>query len=90
MMFFGVQIVTIGYLIVRSALAPRLLGLMLVLGGAGYAANSFANFLVLPFARQLSQFALAAAFIGEGSLTLWLLIRGIHAQRLDERLTPSL
>ncbi len=85
MVFFGVQIVTIGYLIVRSTLVPRLLGMILVIGGSGYVANSFANFLLLPFAPQLSQFVLAATFIGEGSLTLWLLIRGVDVRRMEEQ-----
>lgn len=86
MVFFGVQIVTIGYLIARSRLVPRFLGMMLVIGGSGYVAGSFANFLLLPFAPQLSQFVLLAAFIGEGSLTLWLLMRGVDVQRMDEQL----
>jgi len=85
MVFFGVQIVTIGSLIVRSILVPRLLGVMLVIGGSGYVVGAFANFLSLPFAPQLSQFVLVAAFIGEGSLTLWLLMRGIDVRQMDKQ-----
>lgn len=81
MVFFGVQIVTIGYLLARSNIVPRLLSMMLIIGGSGYVAGSFANFLLLPFAPQLSRYVLLAAFIGEGSLTLWLLMRGIDVHR---------
>ena len=56
MVFFGVQIVTIGYLILRSSVVPRLLGMMLVIGGSSYVVGAFANLLLLPFRAQIGQF----------------------------------
>jgi hypothetical protein len=85
MVFFGVQIVTIGYLILRSSVVPRLLGMMLVIGGSSYVAGSFANFLLLPFRAQLGQFVFVAAAVGEGALALWLLMRGVDVQRTAEQ-----
>jgi hypothetical protein len=85
MVFFGAQIVAIGYLILRSSVVPRVLGAMLVLGGASYVVGAFANFLVMPFLAQMGQMVFVAAAIGEGALALWLLIRGVEALRTEEQ-----
>jgi hypothetical protein len=61
-----------------------LLGLMLILGRPGYIAESISRLLVLPFRTHLAQFGLVAAFVGEGSLALWLLTRGFHVPQTDE------
>ena len=88
--FFGVQIATIGYLILRSGLVPRLLGVILLIGGSVYVAGAFANFLLLPFRAQLAQFVALVVLLGEGSLALWLLTRGVDTQRTKELQTRAL
>jgi hypothetical protein len=85
MVFFRLQIVTIGYVILRSSIMPRLLGLMLVIGGSSYVVGAFANFLLLPFRAQLGPFVFLAAAVGEGALALWLLTRGVNVERLQKQ-----
>jgi len=84
MVFFGIQCISIGYLVARSSFLPRILGVMLGLGGTCYVIASFANFL-LPLGARLIPFVVPVALIGEGSLTVWLLIKGLNEQRWYEQ-----
>ena len=77
MVFFGAQIISVGYLITRSTLVPRLLGVLLMLGGASYIINSFTNFFAPAIGAHLAPFVIPVAILGEGALTLWLLVKGV-------------
>jgi len=79
MVFFGAQILAIGYLITRSTLIPRALGVLLMLGGASYVINSFTNFLAPTIGAHLAPFIIPIAILGEGALTLWLLVKGVKS-----------
>jgi len=79
MVFFGAQIVSVGYLITRSTLIPRALGVLLMLGGASYVINSFTNFLAPAIGAHLAPFVIPVAILGEGALTLWLLVKGVKS-----------
>lgn len=85
MVFFGFQCILIGCLIVRSIFLPRILGLLLAIGGLSYVVSSFATFLSPAFGARLFPFILPAAIVGEGALTLWLLAFGLNAQRWQEQ-----
>lgn len=71
--FFGVYCLLIGMLIIRSTLLPRFLGALMVLGGVGWL-----TFLSPSLAHTLAPYNLAPGLIGEGVLTLWLLVRGVN------------
>ena len=81
MVFFGVQCLVIGYLILRSTFLPRVLGMLLGIGGVSYLVVCFANFLLPLFGARLTPFIFPVAFIGEGSLAVWLLVKGVNGQR---------
>lgn len=80
MVFFGTQILTIGYLITRSTLIPRALGVLLMLGGASYIINSFTNFVAPDVGTHVMPFVVPIAILGEGALTLWLLVKGVRTE----------
>lgn len=84
LVFFGCQCLVIGYLIVRSRFLPRVLGVLLAVGGASYIVNSFASFLSPGSAAYLAPYILPAAIVGEGSLCLWLIVMGVNVQRWTE------
>ena len=84
MVFFGIQCISIGYLVARSSFLPRILGVLLGLGGTCYVIASFANFL-LPLGARLIPFVVPVALIGEGSLTVWLLVKGLNEKRWYEQ-----
>ena len=89
MVFFGLQCVLVGCLIVRSTFLPRILGVLLALGGLSYVISSLANFLAPAFGARLAPFIVPAAILGEGSLTLWLLLVGVNAQRWNEQASTA-
>ena len=89
MVFFGFQCLLIGFLIVRSTFLPRLLGVLLAIGGSSYVISSFAVFLSPAFGARLAPFIVPAALLGEGALTLWLLVKGVNEQRWKEQATAA-
>ena len=72
LVFFGFYCLLIGYLVYRSTFLPRPLGVLMVIAGAGWL-----TFLSPPLATGLSRYVLVSGAVGEGSLALWLLIKGI-------------
>jgi hypothetical protein len=75
--FFGVWCVLTAAAIARGRAVPRLLGAFLALDGLGYLVMAFAVFLAPAVAARLSPpLPYATALLGEGSLMLWLLVKG--------------
>jgi hypothetical protein len=87
LMFFALHLFALGYLVYRSGFLPRFLGVLLIVSGIGYVANSFAVFLVPDLADVTATAVIVAALIGELPLTLWLLIKGVNVERWQERST---
>ncbi len=76
LVFFAVYCLLIGYLIWRSAFLPRALGVLLMVAGCGWL-----TFLWPPLAVSLSRYVQGLGFLAELSLMLWLLVKGVRAQR---------
>ena len=77
LVFFGFYCITVGYLILKSQLVPRILGVLYALAGISYLANTFTMLLSKDFANPLFPYFASISFIGEISLCLWLLIMGV-------------
>lgn len=82
-MFFGLWLLPLGYLVVRSGYFPRVLGLLLALGGVGYLVDLFARFLALGAAERISPFVLAPALVGEVAFVAWLLVKAVRVPDQD-------
>ena len=70
---FGLHLLGLGYLLFRSADFPRFLGVLVVIAGGGYLADSFARILLPDFAFTFSVFT----FVGEALLIVGLFYRAI-------------
>ena len=70
---FGLHLVGLGYLLFKSVDFPRFLGVLVVVAGAGYLADTFARILVSDFEFRISLFT----FVGEALLIFWLLWRAM-------------
>lgn len=80
LVLFGCYCLLIGYLIFRSTFLPRILGALMAIGGLGWL-----TFLSSDLANYLSPYNLGPGILGEGALTVWLLIFGVNAQRWQEQ-----
>ncbi len=73
----------IGWLVYRSGFLPRTLGVIYTLAGAGYLVNSLAWFLLPSLASHLFPYVLLPAFVGEMSMAVWLLVKGIPIEKAE-------
>jgi hypothetical protein len=83
LVFFGGTMLTRGYLVWRSTFLPAFIGVLLLLAGAAYIVSSFVLF-VAPAIGVYAMALLIFPFIGETSLALWLLIKGVDTARWQE------
>ena len=76
--FFGLWLLPLGYLVYRSGFFPRAIGVLLAIGCFGYLADTFVQFLAPGMAESVEPFVLAPAAVGELSLVVWLLVKGVR------------
>lgn len=72
LLLFGLHLALIGYLAYRSDYAPRFLGVLLVVAGAGYVVDGLGALLAPGSLPEVAVFT----FVGEVLLIVWLLVRG--------------
>lgn len=85
LMFFGCFCVVIGYLIYKSGYFPKAIGVLMQIAGLCYLANSFALVLAPTLANRLFPAILLPSFVGEASLCLWLLVKGVNVAKWEEK-----
>lgn len=79
LVFFGVHLLLIGYLVFKSGFMPKLLGILVMLAGLGYLIDSFAKIILSNYSDFETMFVLIVAIpgaIGELALAVWLLVKG--------------
>ena len=82
-------LLTAGYLIFRSTFLPRIVGVLLALGGMCYLTYSFADVLAPEFAAHLVPYIQVPSGLGELSLCLWLLVMGVNVSRWEEQASKA-
>jgi hypothetical protein len=87
LIFFGFECLIDGYLIFRSEFLPRILGVMIFIAGLCYLTNSF----LLIFSPRLEGILFPVilgplAFIGEFSMCLWLIVKGVNMKKWEQHL----
>lgn len=81
--FFGLWLLPLGYLAYRSGLFPKVLGVVLIIGGVSYLVSMLALFLVPSFGKQISGFLAIPPTIAEVWMVGYLLIKGVRAPAQD-------
>ena len=76
-MFWGLWLLPFGLLVYKSGFIPRIFGILLIIAGITYMNDSFVSLLFPDFSAFVNQPTLILVAIGEISITLWLLIKGI-------------
>jgi hypothetical protein len=83
MVFFGIHLSLLGYLVSRSTFLPRVLGYFLMIAGIGYVANSITRSLGPGLIDPLFPFLAASWAIAEWAFTLWLLVKAVDRAKWD-------
>jgi len=72
LILFGIHLAIVGYLAYVSGYVPKLLGVLLVIAGAGYVFDSLASTVLASPPGSVA----TVTFLGELLLALWLVARG--------------
>jgi len=75
MVFFGMHILLVGYLILKSYFLPRIIGALMMFGGLCYL-----TFLAPPLAGSLSPYIVAPGGLAEIAFALWMLVKGVNKE----------
>jgi hypothetical protein len=73
---FGAYCIGLGWLTVKAKFLPRPIGVLLIVGGLGWLTYAYP-----PLVKTLGAFAMAPGMLGEGALTIWLLVAGVDPER---------
>jgi hypothetical protein len=76
-MFWGLWLFPFGYLVYKSGFIPRILGIFLILNGIAYVIHCFTHLLLPNYQALVFQIATPIWTLGEISIMLWLLIKGV-------------
>jgi hypothetical protein len=87
--FFGLWLLPLGYLIIKSGLFPRILGILLITACFGYLIDFFVTFLFPNYGAVVHPIAMAPAAVAELSFALWLLIKGVNVERWNKLASAS-
>lgn len=88
--FWAPYYFSFGLLILRTRLLPKILGILLMIMGFGFAVNILEKFLFPQFYPALfTQFAMLGGALGAIPTTLWLLIKGVRDQSLTDQAVHS-
>jgi len=82
LVFFGFYCLLVGYVIFKSKMVPKFLGILYIISGLGYLINSFIMLLSKGFANPVFTYVAIPIFIGELSFCLWLLIKGVDNSKI--------
>ena len=87
LIFFAFTCLVNGYLIFKSGYLPRLIGVLMQIAGLSYLTACFAALFAPAFADLIIPAILLPPLIGESSLCLWLLVKGVNIAKWRERVS---
>ena len=85
LVFFGFYCLIVGYVIYQSKFLTNIFGILYAFSGLCYLVNSFTMFLSKGFENPFFVYFAIPIFIGELSLCLWLLIKGIDTSKMIKK-----
>lgn len=86
LIFYGTAWIIRGWLMVRSGYFPKLLGFLMILGGLGFVAMTLTSVLAPQYSSNVMLMLIAP---GGVLLGLWLLVRGVDANKWQARMANS-
>jgi len=92
LVFFGIHLFVVGYLVFKSGYLPRILGVLLIIASFCYLVANFATILLPNYADYqeiVFKIIFLPSLIGEMAFCLWLLIKGVDVQQWEKRALES-
>ncbi|MEP6876664.1 MAG: DUF4386 domain-containing protein [Burkholderiales bacterium] len=86
LVFFGFACLVRGWLIFGSGYFPKPLGVLMFVTGLSYLTNSFALLLAPSIATSIFPGVLIPALVGELSLCLWLIVKGVNIEHWRQQM----
>jgi len=83
-LFWGLWLFPMGYLVFKSGFLPKIIGILLMIGGFGYLIDAV-TFFFFPNFKPIVLYT----FWGELLLPLWLLIKGVNVEQWEKRALES-
>lgn len=87
--FWGLWLFPFAMLVIRSGFIPRVLGILMMIAGAGYVVDSSTTILLPQYAHQVGHIAMILG-LGELPIMFWLLIWGVRVQSSGAPRLPDL
>ncbi len=81
--FFSFHLGILAYLVYKSGYIPRILGVLLIVSSFGYLMINAGTILLPNYPEIITQVIGVPAFIGEFSLMLWLLFKGVKIPEMN-------
>lgn len=88
--FWGLWLLPFGVLTYKSEFIPKIFGVLLIIACFGYLASSVATFLFPATKDAVAIFTSISGFVGEISILLWFLIKGVKDQPIGSGATSAL
>lgn len=82
-LLWGLWLLPLGILVIKSRFMPRVLGALLIVACVGYIAGSVTAIMWPIRMHMVSMFSLPLGGLGELSLVVWLLIMGVKEQPVE-------
>lgn len=79
---FAAHCLLLGYLLMRSAVFPKILGVLMIVASLGYFTESFGFILYPDYKIILGWIVGLSAVLGEVTFTIWLLVKGTRTSQL--------
>lgn len=79
LLFFGIHLFLLGYLIIKSSFIPKLIGILLLMASLAYMTDNLAKLLLNDYAsykNMLTLFVAIPSILGEVGFAIWLLVKG--------------
>jgi hypothetical protein len=76
--FFGLWLLPLGWLVIKSGYFPRTLGILLIIGCFGYLADLFTTLLAPDRGKNVAAFLLAPGPVSELVFIAWLLVMAVR------------
>lgn len=86
LLFFGIHLLLLGLLAIKSSSIPRIIGFLLILAALGYAVDGFSKLYLSSYRDYKFYFetiVVLTGVIGELSFTIWLLVKGFSRKTFN-------